>query len=722
MPTLRADPWNERLEEALAAGDVAFLRTIADHLLHTRNHWPADDLRERIAQALANPPVVDRRLRELPLPAQRLLHVLAVSGRPDWRLSDLVGILSALDPSPGLEALVALWNYGFLFPAERPTGKRWRPPDLMAQALDAQDPRLFVPPSVLHRSRLLSLDWPRLASLQPASPEIRESDGLEFPIRLAAAWQIVGSGSFRLTQRRDFYKREFARLRTDPLLNAPFAEGTTLPPDAGLMLMEWGTALELLAERDGVLLPGSWTGHWHADLPALLRELWLALLQMGRWCPERGWQPTREGPNPFGGVYPLALTLLTQQPEGNWLSLREMGRWLARHHPYWGREEPGEEWAEALFLGVFFPLRLVQVAPGTDEPWLVRLTNIGRWLAGERRQLPAAPDWPQTMIVQPNYEILLLRQGLTPKLIAELSRFARWQSVGAACLMKLDPDSVYHGLESGLECEDMLRLLQRHATRDLPENVATALRTWSNKRDRVLVYRDCVVVECATAADLDEALRRGLIDVKLTDRLGLVRDEERLDYRQIRLLARRDFLDPPERCIRVSEDGLELHVDAARSDLLLEVELRRFAEPVESAAGGPHYRFARPLLRQALAQGWTIGDLDRWLMQRAGQPLSPAARLLALPEESASLRLRSCLVLHVPDELTADGLLQWPATRGLIRERLGPTALVVAAEDVPRLQQRLAELGQSLAVDTDPASMAPPSDQAARASSDTKRV
>ncbi|MCX7700992.1 MAG: helicase-associated domain-containing protein, partial [Gemmataceae bacterium] len=230
------------------------------------------------------------------------------------------------------------------------------------------------------------------------------------------------------------------------------------------------------------------------------------------------------------------------------------------------------------------------------------------------------------------------------------------------------------------------------------------------------------VVECATAADLDEALRRGLIDVKLTDRLGLVRDEERLDYRQIRLLARRDFLDPPERCIRVSEDGLELHVDAARSDLLLEVELRRFAEPVESAAGGPHYRFARPLLRQALAQGWTIGDLDRWLMQRAGQPLSPAARLLALPEESASLRLRSCLVLHVPDELTADGLLQWPATRGLIRERLGPTALVVAAEDVPRLQQRLAELGQSLAVDTDPASMAPPSDQAARASSDTKRV
>ncbi len=44
----------------------------------------------------------------------------------------------------------------------------------------------------------------------------------------------------------------------------------------------------------------------------------------------------------------------------------------------------------------------------------------------------------------------------------------------------------------------------------------------------------------------------------------------------------------------------------------------------------------------------------------------------------------------------ADGLLQWPGTRALIRERLGPTALVVAEEEVELLRQRLEELGVKL--------------------------
>jgi hypothetical protein len=58
--------------------------------------------------------------------------------------------------------------------------------------------------------------------------------------------------------------------------------------------------------------------------------------------------------------------------------------------------------------------------------------------------------------------------------------------------------------------------------------------------------------------------------------------------------------------------------------------------------------------------------------------------------------LRTHLVLHVEVPELADGIVQWPPTRALVAERLGPTALSVAEEDLPALRERLAELGITL--------------------------
>ena len=60
-------------------------------------------------------------------------------------------------------------------------------------------------------------------------------------------------------------------------------------------------------------------------------------------------------------------------------------------------------------------------------------------------------------------------------------------------------------------------------------------------------------------------------------------------------------------------------------------------------------------------------------------------------------RLRRHLVLHVADEELADGLVQWPQTRELIEERLGPTALVVAEDNAAGLRERLSAAGITLA-------------------------
>ena len=54
------------------------------------------------------------------------------------------------------------------------------------------------------------------------------------------------------------------------------------------------------------------------------------------------------------------------------------------------------------------------------------------------------------------------------------------------------------------------------------------------------------------------------------------------------------------------------------------------------------------------------------------------------------------LVLHLANAELADGLMQWPGTRGLVGERLGPTAVSVEEENLVALKERLGELGMDV--------------------------
>jgi hypothetical protein len=242
----------------------------------------------------------------------------------------------------------------------------------------------------------------------------------------------------------------------------------------------------------------------------------------------------------------------------------------------------------------------------------------------------------------------------------------------------------------------MRGLLQRHGLRDLPENVLDALRTWSDKRDRIVVYEEATLLEFANAADLNAALARGLVELRLSDRIGLVRNENSVDFRHFRLSATRDYGAKPEQCLRPADDGVTFFVDNTRSDLLLELEMAGLAETVETDSENQRvYRLTHESLQRAMNNGMTINHLEEWILQRSGQPLSAAARLLALPEQRVIFHLERCLVLTAPTIELADGLVQLPATGALIQKRLGPTSLLVAEKDVPALQREIEALKQT---------------------------
>ncbi len=302
------------------------------------------------------------------------------------------------------------------------------------------------------------------------------------------------------------------------------------------------------------------------------------------------------------------------------------------------------------------------------------------------------------MLVQPNLEIIAYRQGLSSSLIAKLTRFAAWKNLSTACTLQLEPEAVYRALESGETYETIRQTLEQHSTKALPNAVLDLLRTWSNKRDRITVYPSATLLEFATAEDLQEALARGVPGVRVSDRMAVVANEEEMEFRHFRLSGTRDYALPPDRCVTVDADGVTLAIDVARSDLLLETELPGFAEFLErpTSNGRRFYRLTPKSLEAARATGMLLGTLEAWFRQRAGQPMPAAARLLMAGDQTPPSRFETHLVLHVPNEETADGLMQWPETRDLIAARLGPTALAVAEENAQELRRRFQAVGLGL--------------------------
>jgi hypothetical protein len=260
---------------------------------------------------------------------------------------------------------------------------------------------------------------------------------------------------------------------------------------------------------------------------------------------------------------------------------------------------------------------------------------------------------------------------------------------------------VYRALESGLSFEDILQTLEQHGMRVLPPSVLESLRTWANKRERISIFPTATLFEFGSPEDLSEAVARGLAGVRISDRLLVVAGEGTIDFRHFRLTGTRDYSLPPEKCVEVDADGVTLAVDLVRSDLLLETELHRFAEPLDGPTVNARrrYRVTPTSLVRGRESGLSQRDLEEWFYQRSGQALSPAALLLLNGAQLAPPELRNQLVLHVASEELADGLVQWPGTRALIRERLGPTALVVAEEDVPILRERLATIGTTVSAE-----------------------
>ncbi len=722
-----ADPalWSDLLRRTLSAYDEPLLRQVAARLIRPRNQWPVAELIDRCVAAVENPAVLDRRRADLEPEPRRLLALIGHSRQPTWDLGNLIEMLLALGCPDGLAPVFALLQAGLLFPSlpEAAGAVRIKTFEQWLAFPGATGLAVFTPPPIASRAVGEDLGLPDLSSkdeggrmkdegkqedasgssfiLHPSS--FQEADGLEWLLRMAVLWQQTASAPLRRTQQGDFFKRDLERLGQDPLLNGPPADRLADVPDMGFLTAVLAERVGVLREAEGEVRVGSLPAEWEAGLAPSLEALWSQLPRLRAWNPIDGWRGGEQpAGNPFPSAYLLAFLLLARLPADAWVGPDAVEAWLDEHHPYWKDEflRPSRRgpWMETFLLGVAYPLRLVQAVRDGEE-WRVRLSPTGRWLLGLGEAPSLESPYTQTLLVQPNLEIIAYRQGLSSALVARLTRFAAWKSLSAACTLQLEPDTVYRALESGETYESIRQALEQHSTKALPNAVLDLLRTWSNKRDRITIYPAATLLEFATAEDLQEALARGVPAVRISDRLAVVATEDGMEFRHFRLSGTRDYALPPERCVSVEPDGVTLTVDLARSDLLLETELPRFAERIDGSpsAGLRPYVLTPASLEAARSAGMTLGALEVWFQQRTGEPLPPAARLLMANGEAPPARFQRHLVLHVANEETADGLMQWPPTRELIAARLGPTALAVEEERADELRRRLGAVGVALA-------------------------
>ncbi len=666
------DPWIERVRFSLECLSEPLQREVVAGLVKPRLTIPAEELVDRCLQTLTNPPVLDRRIKELPEAPRKLLTLIGLSRRPSWRCGHLVTLSTALGHSDGLNPILTLLRAGLLFPEHFATTSPITAWEEWLGSSGTLSAPLFVPPSVAARARAENLGLPSLASSQEeplTTQSVRFADGLDWPLRLAATWQLVSAGPLRLTQSNTLFKNDLNRLQTDPILATPPPDQLLALPDSGVLALFWAMHAGLLRNGSRELTAAPFPDAWTGSLATLLVQLWGALTALEGWDPLQGYLPAEPGTTPFPTATLLLALLLAQGPANAWTTAEPLAAWLWEHHPSWSGTLPkesakqgGQDWVELVLLGVLYPLGMVEVAIG--EPNHVRLTPLARhWLVRGAAEPPAPPAFPQALLVQPNAEILAYRQGLTPTLLAQLTRFARWKGLGPACTLELTPEQTYRGLEGGLTVAGISQILSRHGMKAVPPPVTDLIRRWADKRERITVFASATLVEFPTPADLDTALARGVVAVKLTDRIGMADGGQEPDFKHLRLIGNRDYEAKPYPCLTVGADGLTLTVDPATSDLLLEAEIGKFADLIDTEPSGiRRYQLTPESLRRAARLGLSITELENWFAARSKEMLSPAAWLLFHATTIAPARISRPVVIEVDDPKTADGLEQWPTT------------------------------------------------------------
>jgi hypothetical protein len=161
------------------------------------------------------------------------------------------------------------------------------------------------------------------------------------------------------------------------------------------------------------------------------------------------------------------------------------------------------------------------------RPVAMRLTSSGARLLGVERV--AASDGSATsLVVTPDFEVVLFPCGDDGELIHALDRFCVREKQGSLLHFRITQDGVVRALRGGLGLAELIGVIETHARTPVPQNVAFSIKDWA-LRAGLMSLRPDLVLEC----EEPDVLRRFCQDPGTRRHLA-----ETIDERTVRLKGR----------------------------------------------------------------------------------------------------------------------------------------------------------------------------------------
>jgi hypothetical protein len=161
----------------------------------------------------------------------------------------------------------------------------------------------------------------------------------------------------------------------------------------------------------------------------------------------------------------------------------------------------------------------------SGRPVALRLTRTGAKLLGLDGAAAAAPMLG-SLIVTPDFEVVLFPTGDDDELVHELDRFCMREKQGETLHFRVHEKSVQRALSEGMYLGRILATLRNQSRTPIPQNVLFSIRDWAG-RAGVLVLDQSLVLRGEDA----ETLRRFQQDPGVKGFVREVLDERRLQLK-----------------------------------------------------------------------------------------------------------------------------------------------------------------------------------------------
>lgn len=162
----------------------------------------------------------------------------------------------------------------------------------------------------------------------------------------------------------------------------------------------------------------------------------------------------------------------------------------------------------------------------SDRPVALRLTKVGARLLGAVDGAPQLSPSIGSLIVTPDFEVVLFPTGDDAELVHELDRFAVRERQGETLHFRLNEKSVQRALSEGMYLSRILATLRGQSRTPVPQNVLYSVRDWGS-RAGLMLLDERGVLRC----DDEATIKRFQQDAGAKQYIREVLDDKRLQLK-----------------------------------------------------------------------------------------------------------------------------------------------------------------------------------------------